>query len=217
MMRQSRDDEEVAAHGRGGCGRGCRRSSRQLRRKGFGRLLVDGRAVSFDDLPADVLKGRSSRRRGGRPPARGRRPALAADRLHRDRLPGGRRRRMGDRTAQRRQRPGAARVLRALRVPRLRTSPTRTRSRVSSRSTTRSAPARPATASATSSSSTSTWSCPIRRSRSTRAPSSRGPSRTTGRTWPTLKRVAKARQRAPRRAVVRSHGGGAAARRRGRR
>ncbi len=31
-----------------------------LRRKGFGRLLVDGRAVSFDDAPADVLQGRSS-------------------------------------------------------------------------------------------------------------------------------------------------------------
>ena len=32
----------------------------QLRRKGFGRLLVDGQAVSFDDLPGDVMKGRSS-------------------------------------------------------------------------------------------------------------------------------------------------------------
>jgi excinuclease ABC subunit A len=31
-----------------------------LRRKGFGRLLVAGQAVSFDDLPADVLEGRSS-------------------------------------------------------------------------------------------------------------------------------------------------------------
>ena len=31
-----------------------------LRRKGFGRLLVDGQAVAFDDLPPDALKGRSS-------------------------------------------------------------------------------------------------------------------------------------------------------------
>jgi excinuclease ABC subunit A len=31
-----------------------------LRRKGFGRLLIDGQAVSFDDLPPDALKGRTS-------------------------------------------------------------------------------------------------------------------------------------------------------------
>jgi excinuclease ABC subunit A len=31
-----------------------------LRRKGFGRLLIDGQAVAFDDLPPDALKGRSS-------------------------------------------------------------------------------------------------------------------------------------------------------------
>jgi excinuclease ABC subunit A len=31
-----------------------------LRRKGFGRLLVDGQAIAFDDLPPDALKGRSS-------------------------------------------------------------------------------------------------------------------------------------------------------------
>jgi excinuclease ABC subunit A len=31
-----------------------------LRRKGFGRLLLDGQAVSFDDLPPEALKGRSS-------------------------------------------------------------------------------------------------------------------------------------------------------------
>jgi len=31
-----------------------------LRRKGFGRLLIDGQAVAFDDLPPDALKSRSS-------------------------------------------------------------------------------------------------------------------------------------------------------------
>jgi len=31
-----------------------------LRRKGFGRLLIDGQAVAFDDLPPDALKGRPS-------------------------------------------------------------------------------------------------------------------------------------------------------------
>ena len=58
------------------------------------------------------------RRRGG-PPARRGRHALAHHRLDRDLLPGGRRRRVGHPVVRGRRCPGAARVLRALRVPRL--------------------------------------------------------------------------------------------------
>ena len=136
-----------------------------LRRKGFGRLLVDGRAVAFDDVDPRAL---------ARPPMlqvvvdrvqiERRRPAPAADRLDRDRVPRRRRRGVGGRARRRPAQPQprvACTVLRALRVPRRAASPTRIRSRGCSRSTTRSAPARPATASATSSSSTWISSCPI--------------------------------------------------------
>ncbi len=53
-------DEEVAPSAEAGATAAPLSVIEQLRRKGFGRLLVDGQAVSFDDLPADVLKGRTS-------------------------------------------------------------------------------------------------------------------------------------------------------------
>ncbi len=53
-------DEEVAPSAEAGAAAAPVSVIEQLRRKGFGRLLVDGQAVSFDDLPADVLKGRTS-------------------------------------------------------------------------------------------------------------------------------------------------------------
>ena len=53
-------DEEVAPSAEAGAAAAPLSVIEQLRRKGFGRLLVDGQAVSFDDLPADVLKGRTS-------------------------------------------------------------------------------------------------------------------------------------------------------------
>ncbi len=54
------DDEEVAPAAEAGAPAAPLSVIEQLRRKGFGRLLVDDQAVSFDDLPADVLKGRTS-------------------------------------------------------------------------------------------------------------------------------------------------------------
>ena len=70
-----------------------------LRRKGFGRLLVDGRAVTFDDVDPAALASRSTLqvvvdRAAARRPWSERSPA-AADRLDRDRLPRRRRRRLG--------------------------------------------------------------------------------------------------------------------------
>jgi excinuclease ABC subunit A len=53
-------DEEVASTAEAGAAPAPLSVIEQLRRKGFGRLLVDSQAVSFDDLPPDVLKGRSS-------------------------------------------------------------------------------------------------------------------------------------------------------------
>ena len=117
--------------------------------------------------------------------------AAAAHRFDRDGVSRRRRRGVGgqqsavaSRSAVRRSPSHRASVLRALRVPARAASPTRIRSRGCSRSTTRSARVRPVTASATSSSSTWIWSCRIRRSRSSRARSSRGPSRTIARSSP---------------------------------
>ena len=91
------------------------------------------------------------------------------------------------------------------------------RSRGCSRSTTRSARARPATASATSSSSTSIWWCRTPPSRSRRARSSRGPSRTTARYLGRSEEDGQGAQRAARRAVAGSDRRSAPAGGRGRR
>ena len=159
-----------------------------LRRKGFGRLLVDGRAVTLDDVDRGARwrdrpmlqvdrRSRAARRRrsrGSGSPIRSRpRTAKAAAR----RCGRSRRRDRAGQADRASSSPSGSSAARAA-------SRTRIRSRGCSRSTTRSARARPATASATSSSSTWTWSCPIRRSRSSRARSSRGASRTTARSSP---------------------------------
>ena len=152
--------------------------------KGFGRLFIGGQAVSIDDVDPATLMDRPTL-------------SVVIDRL---RVEGDLRARLTDsiETAYR-EGGGAAWAIElpasggepdrpscspsgsnAARAA----SPTKIRSRGCSRSTTRSARARRATASATSSSSTWIWSCPIRRSRSSRARSSRGASRITGRSWP---------------------------------
>ena len=160
-----------------------------LRRRGFGRLLIDGRAVPFEDIDQQSLRGRTTLE-------------VVVDRV---KIEGDLRSRLTDSIeTSYREGGGAAfrrsslairdRSARAGPAPRWcspsgssaapAASPTSSRSRACSRSTIRSAPARRATASATSSSSTWTWSCPTRRSRSTRARSNRGASRITGRSWP---------------------------------
>ena len=140
-----------------------------LRRKGFGRLLIDDRAVR-------VRRGRPGHARGPRDAA-GRRRSRAAGRAS------GQRQRLTDSietaylegggAAWAVRVDGSSRAAAASRFTSVISSPsassaaraasrTRIRSRGCSRSTTRSARVRPATASATSSSSTWTWSCPIR-------------------------------------------------------
>ena len=159
-----------------------------LRRKGFGRLLIDNQALAFDDVEPARLANRSTCRSSSialqLEPARTTAPA--ADRFDRDRVPRRRRCGVGDRTSRRagdaaRRPAGSPSASSAGRAA----SPTRIRSRGCSRSTTRSARVRPATASATSSSSTWISSCPTRRNRFSRARSSRGASRTTARSSPT--------------------------------
>ena len=158
-----------------------------LRRKGFGRLLVDGQAVAFEDVDAAALKAMTTLR-------------VVVDRVKvspdaRTRITdsvetsytegGGAAWAISDLRRRKRRRHAPSRI----------SSPsgssaapagcrTKIRSRACSRSTTRSARARPAMASATSSSSIRSWWCPIRPSRSTRARLSRGPSRTTARSSP---------------------------------
>ena len=169
----------------------CSRSSRRrrwpletLRRKGFGRLLVDGQAVAFEDVDAAALKAMTVLR-------------VVVDRVKVDGRCAHANHRFGRnrRTRKAAARPGPSSCRWRRHADHALSSPsgssaaraasrTRIRSRACSRSTTRSARARRATASATSSSSTRTWWCPIRRSRSTRARLSRGPSRTTARSSP---------------------------------
>ena len=65
-----------------------------LRRRGFGRLLIDGQAVAFEDVDPCGAPQADRRARGGRRPrAHRRRPAQPPDRLDRDVVP--RRRRRG--------------------------------------------------------------------------------------------------------------------------
>ena len=187
--RRSRATRKLRARRRGRRSRRAmplrRRHSSTLRRKGFGRLLRRRPGgVASTTSTGRRAEGPRRHRRGRRSPAHRRRHALAhSPTRSRPRISEG---------------GGAAWAVQLPRTTARRcgtcspsassagpaASPTRTRSRGCSRSTTRSAPARPATASATSSSSTWTWWCPIRPSRSTRARSSRGPSRTTARSWP---------------------------------
>ena len=151
-----------------------------LRRKGFGRLYVDGQTVTLDDADTATLKDR---------------PVLQVI-VDRVKVDAEARVRLTDsiETAYT-EGDGAAFAIEADGGDRptgsasgssaaSATSRTRCRSRGSSRSTTRSARARSATASATSSSSTWRWSCPTRPSRSSRTRSSRGASRTTARSSP---------------------------------
>ncbi len=148
-----------------------------LRKKGFARLLIDGAAVTIDDVaPGDAARPAGAAG-GGRSRADQRRgPPPAADRFDRDGVSRGRRRRVGlpefGSWNQEFRIVGNARsrcqILDSSCSPSGSSAGsaafrTRIRSRGCSRSTTRSAPARPATASATSSSSTWIWSCRIRR------------------------------------------------------
>ena len=163
-----------------------------LRRKGFGRLLLDGRtAVSFDDIEGALLKDRSVLH-------------VVVDRLRVQpdiltRLTDSIETAYGEgggaafarRTARRRARGRSARSRTAAPTcsrngssAARAASPTRIRSPGCSRSTTRSGPAKRATVSGTSSSSTRSWWCRTRRVRSTTTRSNRGASRTTARTWP---------------------------------
>ena len=182
---------EAAATDRRRTGIRSPRRSTALRRRGFGRLLVDGTAVTFDDVDRAALQGPDDARGRRRPRAHRRRSAQPPDRLDRDVLSRGRRRGVRDRA---RDRPVGSesgipdrttdRVLRALRVPRLRHRvrdaaaaallvqqpvrrlPDLPRLRQHHRARHGSGRAR------------------SRRSRSTRARSSRGASRTTARSWP---------------------------------
>ncbi len=137
-----------------------------LRRRGFGRLLVErprrdarGRARRSSSCCATRRRSRVivDRLQSGAGRAR------AADRFDRDGVSRRRRRGVRHRSGRRGRAGDDAPLQRALRVPRRAASRTRFRSRGCSRSTTRSAPARRVTASATSSSSTWSSSCPIRR------------------------------------------------------
>ena len=72
-----------------------------LRRRGFGRLLMDGRAVAFEEVDPAALQG-PHRGRGGGGPREGRgRAAEPPDRFGRDVVPRGRRRRVRARAARR--------------------------------------------------------------------------------------------------------------------
>ena len=151
-----------------------------LRKKGFGRLLVDGRGHARSrtstrrrwpagpNSTSSSIGWSSSRASRAASPTRSKPPTpRAAARPSRSSCP--------TRCTCSRSASSAGRAA----------SRTRIRSRACSRSTTRTARARPATASATSSRSTWTSWCRTRRSRSTRTPSSRGASRTTAATSPT--------------------------------
>jgi excinuclease ABC subunit A len=158
-----------------------------LRRKGFGRLLVEGRATGFEDLTPGEIDGASSL-------------AVLVDRVV---VNPDARTRITDSIETAYQEGGGAAWVVQLGVdgapdvrhafserfecrtcnlsyedPQPRLFP----------STTRSARAPPATGSATSSSSTSIWSCRTRPSPSRKARSSRGRSRTTARTSATSRR-----------------------------
>ena len=131
-------------------------TSTRLRRRGFGRLLVGGRTVTLDERGARPERARAAPRRcpssstasGSAPDA-----ADAGDRFDRDLVSRRRRRRVRGR-GRRERRANGARIGSANASSAARAAfPTRCRSRVCSRSTTRSARARRATASATSSSS----------------------------------------------------------------
>ena len=132
-----------------------------LRRRGYARLLIDGQAVGLDEVDPSKLKSRATLE-------------VVVDRL---RIEGDLRSRLTDSTETcYREGGGAAFAVNADTGERLCSpsdssagragSPTRRRSRGSSRSTIPSARARCVTASATSSSSTWIWWCRIRRSRS---------------------------------------------------
>ena len=72
-------------------------------KRGFRRLLVDGRAVSVDDLDRASLAGRTDAPGRRRPRQPRRRPPRAPDRLDRDGLPRRRRRRVCRRARRRRR------------------------------------------------------------------------------------------------------------------
>ena len=77
-----------------------RRRSRRCARKGFGRLLVDGRAVAFDEVDPRGARGPRRRCRCRRSRAASTATsAAAADRFDRDRVPRRRRRGVRDRAA----------------------------------------------------------------------------------------------------------------------
>ncbi len=157
----------------------------ELRRKGFHRLYVNGRTVTIDDIAPAELRDQSTLK-------------VIIDRV---KLEGDMRGRLTDsietgvprsgRNGVRDRRSGCdrrdrcdAHLQRAVRVSELQPHLRSAAAAGCFRSTTRSAPARRAMGSATSSSSISIWSFPIRPSRSSRAPSSRGRRRTTARSWP---------------------------------
>ena len=160
--------------------------SDELRRKGFHRLFVNGRAVDARRREPGGSEGRTSLKvivdrikiEGGtraRSPIRSRRPICEG---------GGAAFAIEDGPPTRQARAHDSRLQRAVRVPARATSRTRRRSRGCFRSTTRSAPARRAMVSATSSSSIWISSCPTRPRRFSRAPSSRGRRPTIGRSSP---------------------------------
>ena len=149
-----------------------------LRRKGFGRLFIDGAAVTLEDIDPATLRDR---------------PILQVivDRL---KVEGDIRARLTDSIETAYAEGGGAAFAIELPLTPFTSSPngsnagragfsTRYPNRASSRSTTLSAPVRYATGSATSSSSTWRWLSRTRPNPSSRMRSSRGASRTTGRNW----------------------------------
>ena len=155
----------------------------ELRRKGFHRLYVNGRTVTLDDIAPAELRDQSTPEGHHRSREARRRHARAAHRFDRDGVPRGGRHGIRHRRLARATEVHAH-LQRAVRVPELQPHLRSAAAAGCFRSTTRSAPARRAMGSATSSSSISISSCPIRPSRSSRAPSSRGRRRTTARSSP---------------------------------